>query len=80
MSSEANSSWQSEVRKGFIQKCSPTFRKNSAKIEKKQLCNGFEMVCTDLGSLIGIFDCGYSTVCKFSNFPVILILREISFS
>ena len=38
------------------------------------------MVCTDLSSLIGIFNCGYSIVWKFSNFPVILILREISFS
>ena len=80
MSSEANSSWQSEVRKGLIQKCSPTFRKNSAKIGKKKLCNGLEMVSKDLSSLIGIFNCGYSTVWKFGNFPAILILREISFS
>ena len=34
---------------------------------------------TDLGSLIGNFDCGYSTVWKFSNFPSALILREINF-
>ena len=31
-------------------------------------------VCTDLGSLIGNFDCGW----KFKNFPAILILREIN--
>ena len=34
---------------------------------------------TDLGSLIGIFDFGYATVWKFSNFPGTLILREIDF-
>ena len=34
---------------------------------------------TDLGSLIGISDCGYSTVWKFSNYPTTLILREIIF-
>ena len=35
---------------------------------------------TDLGNLIGDFDCGYSIQWKFSNFPAIMILREISFS
>ena len=36
-------------------------------------------VYTDLGSLIGNFDCRYSTGWKFSNFPsTILILREIN--
>ena len=35
---------------------------------------------TDLGSLIGNFDCGHSTVWIFSNFPgTTLILREINF-
>ena len=34
---------------------------------------------TGLGSLIGIFDCGCSTVWKFSNFPAIQILRENNF-
>ena len=33
---------------------------------------------TVLGRLIGILDCGYSTVWKFSNFFAILILREIN--
>ena len=37
-------------------------------------------LCTDLGSLIGNFDYVYSTVWKFSYFPVTpLILREINF-
>ena len=35
---------------------------------------------TDLGSLNGTFDCGCTTVWKFSNFPATLILREINFS
>ena len=35
--------------------------------------------CTDLGNLIGNFDCGYSTIWKFSKFSAILILREINF-
>ena len=34
---------------------------------------------TDLGSLIGDFDCGYSTEWKFSHLPATLILREINF-
>ena len=34
---------------------------------------------TDLGSLIGNFNCRYATVWKFSNFPAIKILREINF-
>ena len=34
---------------------------------------------TDLGSLIGNFDCGCSIVWKFSNFPATLILDEINF-
>ena len=34
--------------------------------EKKGLVD----ICTDLGSFIGIFDCGYFTVWKFSNIPV----------
>ena len=34
---------------------------------------------TDLSSLIGNFDWGYSTVWKFSHFPATLILREIYF-
>ena len=34
---------------------------------------------TDLGSLIGIFDSGYSTVWKFSKVPCTLILREVNF-
>ena len=38
----------------------------------------FEKI-TDLGSLIGFFDCAYSTVWKFSNFPAASILREIDF-
>ena len=33
---------------------------------------------TDLGSLLGIFDCEYSTLCKLRNFPDTLILREIN--
>ena len=33
---------------------------------------------TDLSSLIGIFDCEYATVWKFSNFTAALILREIN--
>ena len=32
---------------------------------------------TDLGSLIGIFGNGYSTMWKFSNFPATLILHEM---
>ena len=36
-------------------------------------------MCTDLGSRIGNFDCGYSTVWKFSHFSTTLILREINF-
>ena len=35
-------------------------------------------VCTDLGSLIGNFDRGYSSDWKFSNFPATLILCEIN--
>ena len=35
--------------------------------------------CTDLSSLIGNFDCRYSTVLKFCNFPATLILHEINF-
>ena len=35
---------------------------------------------TDMSSLIGNFDCGYSTVWKFSYFPATLILCEINFS
>ena len=34
---------------------------------------------TDMGILIGNFDCGYSTVWKFSHFSTTLILREINF-
>ena len=34
---------------------------------------------TDLGSLVGNFNCGYYTVWKFSNFPTKLILRKIHF-
>ena len=35
---------------------------------------------TDLGNLIGNFDCEYSKVWKFSNFLATLILCEINFS
>ena len=35
---------------------------------------------TDLGSLIGNFDCEYSTEWKFSKSPATLILHEINFS
>ena len=34
---------------------------------------------TDLSSLIGNFDCGYSIVWNFSHFPVTLPLRDINF-
>ena len=34
---------------------------------------------TDLGRLIGIFDCGCNTAWEFSHFPATLISREISF-
>ena len=34
---------------------------------------------TDLGSLVGNFNCGYYTVWKFSNFPTNLILHKINF-
>ena len=35
---------------------------------------------TDLGILIGNFDCGYFHRVKFSNFPATHILREINFA
>ena len=34
---------------------------------------------TGQGGLIGIFECGYSTLCILSNFTAIQILREINF-
>ena len=37
------------------------------------------VLATDLGCLIGNFDCGYSTLWKISNFPTTLILRKIKF-
>ena len=40
----------------------------------------FSLLCTDLGSLIGIFDYGYFTVWKFSNFSDTLISHEINFA
>ena len=33
---------------------------------------------TDLGRLIGNFDCGYSTMWKFRNFSATLVLRQIN--
>ena len=50
--------------------------------ELKKSKNGktkFIILYTDLGSLIWYFDCGYSTVWKFSNFHPTLILHEINF-
>ena len=47
-------------------------------IDSKTL-KGILLKNTDLGSLIGNFDCKYSTVWDFSNFPATNILCKINF-
>ena len=52
--------------------------------KSKHLSQKFKLLwqicrCTDLDSLIGNFDCRYSTVWKLSNFPAPLILCENNF-
>ena len=38
-----------------------------------------KLITPDLGSIIENFNCRYSTVWKFSKFPITMILREINF-
>ena len=45
----------------------------------KLICMIYAKNITDMGSLIGNFDCVHSTVWKLSNLPAALILREINF-
>ena len=51
----------------------------SGLIEGRGLFLKFFINSTDLGSIIGDFDCEYSTVWKFRNFPAFLVLCEINF-
>ena len=47
--------------------------------EVKEIKSDHDIVqSTDLGSLIGNFDCGHSTVWKHSTFPATLIFGEIN--
>ena len=48
-------------------------------VKNKLITKIFPQIGTDQGSLIRIFDYGYCTVWKFSNFSATLIFREINF-
>ena len=48
-------------------------------VKNKLIKKIFPQIGTDQGSLIRIFDYGYCTVWKFSNFSATLIFREINF-
>ena len=74
------------IFRGFLKDCLFEFMKKlfsksvSPPVLLIFICNTVKPRLTDLCRIIGIFDCRYSTVWKFSKSPAFLIMDKINFS